>query len=356
MSSRSRRFLLAAAAVAGGALAVPAGGSTPAIGSIGPASAAPVPSSSDAVSLLEQAYSRSRTETYHGVQLVMVDQVTRHVGVSHAQGHTFLYAVGAGADGQVYEAADQTPATSAADPLSKDPLALLEQHYRLAVLGSDRVMGRPAVVVAATASDGTVAAKFWIDDASSLVVRRDTFDSQQNAYTRVCYESLTVNAPAPAMDAKQLWTLQPAGTEQTPARLRAQGWWAQTTLPGGLTLFDARELGTGSTAVLHLAYSDGLSTVSVFEQRGRLASGAVPAGWSRVIMPSGRHVVQATGQPLRVAWQAHDLVVAVVADLPQSAATALVEALPYGAAPAQHGMVVGRLSRGLHRIGSLLTP
>ena len=73
-------------------------------------------------------------------------------------------------------------------------------------------------------------------------------------------------------------------------------------------------------------------------------------------MPSGRHVVQATGEPLRVAWQAHDLVVSVVADVPPSVATRVVEALPYGPAPAQHGMVVGRVSRGLHRIGSMLTP
>lgn len=356
MSLRSRRFLLAAAAVAGGALALPAAGSTPAVGTIGPATAAPVETGTDAVSLLEQAYSRSRTQTYHGVQLVMVDQVTHYVGVSHVQGHTFLYAVGAGANGQVYEADDLTPATSAADPLSKDPLALLEAHYRLSILGADEVMGRPAVVVAATASDGTVAAKFWVDDASSLVVRRDTFDSAQNAYTRVCYQSLSVNAPAPAMDAKELWTLQPAGTQQTPERLRARGWWAQTTLPGGLTLYDSREVGAGPTAVAHLSYSDGLSTVSVFEQRGRLASGAVPAGWSRVTMPKGRQVIQATGEPLRVTWQAHDLVVALVADVPPSAATPLVEALPYGAAPAQHGMVVGRVRRGLHRISTMLTP
>ena len=356
MSLRSRRFLLAAAAVAGGALALPASGSTPAMGTIGPATAAPAGTSTDAVSLLERAYTRSRTETYHGVQLVMVDQVTHYVGVSHVQGHTFLYAVGAGADAQVYEAADQTPATSAADPLSKDPLALLEQHYRLSIVGPDTVMGRPAVVVAATASNGEIAAKFWIDDASSLLVRRDTFDSEQNAYTRVCYQSLAVNEPAPAMDTKQTWTLQPLGTPETPSTLRAHGWWAQPTLPGGLTLYDAREVGSGTTALLHLSYSDGVSTVSVFEQRGRLASGSVPAGWTRVTMPDGRHVVQATGEPLRVTWQAHDTVVAIVADVPPSAATRLVEALPYGAAPASHGMVVGRVSRGLHRIGSMLVP
>ena len=141
-------------------------------------------------------------------------------------------------------------------------------------------MGLPALVVAATASDGSLAAKFWIDDASSLVVRRDTFDSQQNAYTRVCYETLTVNAPAPAMNAKQLWTLAPTGTEQTPQRLRARGWWAQTHAARWAHPLRRPRSRYRLGALLHLSYSDGLSTVSVFEQRGRLTTGQVPAGWS----------------------------------------------------------------------------
>ena len=325
------------------------------MGTVGPAAAAPVSESTDAVALLERAYTRSRTQTYHGVQLVMVDNATHYVGVSHAQGHTYLYAVGAGAGGEVYESSDATPATSAADPLSKDPLALLEQHFQLTVLGADEVMGRPAIVVQALTSAGKVAAKFWVDDASSLVVRRDTFDSQQNAYTRVCYTELSVDAAAPALAAQPL-SLAPAGKPENAAQLRAQGWWAGSTLPGGLTLYDAREVGTGSATLLHLSYSDGLSTVSVFEQRGRLAAGTLPAGWTHVALPDGRVVVRADGQPLRVAWQAHALVVAVIADVPPGAVTPLIEALPYGAAPATHGMVVGRVSRGLHRIGAMLTP
>ena len=351
-----RRNFFAAAAVAGGALALPFGGATPAVGTVGPAAAAPVLESTDAVALLEQAYVRSRNQTYHGVQLVMIDNVTHYVGVSHVQGHTYLYAVGAGAGAEVYESSDATPATSAADPLSKDPLALLEQHYRLTVLGADEVMGRPAVVVQALTSAGTVAAKFWVDEASSLVVRRDTFDAQQNAYTRVCYTELSVNAAAPALAVRTTRSLAPSGTPKDAGQLHAQGWWASPTLPGGLTLYDAREVGAGSAMLLHLSYSDGLSTVSVFEQRGRLASGALPAGWTRVALPDGRVVVRAAGEPLRVAWQAHALVVAVIADVPPGAATPLMEALPYGPAPATHSMVVSRVSRGLHRIGTLLTP
>ncbi|MDX6206810.1 MAG: hypothetical protein QOF39_2867, partial [Frankiales bacterium] len=142
-------------------------------------------------------------------------------------------------------------------------------------------------------------------------------------------------------------------------RLRASGWWAQAQLPGGLTLYDARELTSTTGPVLHLSYSDGISTVSVFEQRGRLAGDAgaqLPAGWRSVSLPDGRRIVQAAGVPVRAAWQAHDLVVAVVADVPTGSVSAVIDALPYGPAPAKHSMVVSRVSRGLGRIANMLDP
>jgi sigma-E factor negative regulatory protein RseB len=315
----------------------------------------------DAVSMLERAYEASQTGTYHGVQLVMVDNESHSVGVSHLPGHTYLYADG-GPAVQAYETNDATPATSSANPLSKDPLALLKQHYQLSIVGNELMLGRTATVIEAATPAGRVAAKFWVDQDSSLLVRRDAFDAQGNAYSRVEYTSLVVNSADPALQTVTTTALQPQGIEQDADRLdqlRARGWWAQPQLPGSLTLYDAREVAGASGTVLHLSYSDGISTVSVFEQRGRLAGGAggqLPSGWRSLSMPDGRRVVQAGGVPVRAAWQAHDLVLAVIADVPPGSATAVIEALPYGAAPATHTTVLGRLGRGLGRIGSMLNP
>ena len=44
-------------------------------------------------------------------------------------------------------------------------------------------------------------------------------------------------------------------------------------MPSGLTLFDARQSSTAGGRVVDLAYSDGLSVVSLFVQRGRLPAG-----------------------------------------------------------------------------------
>ena len=375
-SRRTRRTLLAAASaasMAAAALVLPfAAGSRAMAATVGPAAAAPASDTdagtdsdagTDAAAMLEQAWSRSRSGTYHGVQLVMVDNLTHYVGVSHVPGHTYLYPVNAGVPSQVYDSADDD---AASDQLSKDPLALLKAHYRLSLVGTDEVLGRAARVIEASTADGRVAARFWVDAASCLLVRRDTYDAHQNAYTHVQYTELDTSGPDPALLTVRATAASSAGAGSAAAggaqdaqrlkRLTAAGWWARPTLPGELTLYDVREIPGSAGTVLHLSYSDGISTVSVFEQRGRLAGGTLPAGWSSTVLLGGRRVVRADGVPLRVAWQAHQLVVAVIADVPPASLPSIVAALPYGAAPAGHGMVVGRLSRGLHRIGSMLDP
>jgi negative regulator of sigma E activity len=358
---RPRRTLLAAACVAGGALAVPfGGGSSAAVGTIGMTAAIPATDgTADPVSMLELAYKRSQISYYHGVQLVMIENSTHRVGVSHIPGHTYLYAVTVGMTGQAYETTDTVAAASTANPLSKDPLALLMQHYLLRNVGTELVYGRRAHVIEASTQSGRVAATFWVDDATSLLIQRETLDANGNVYSRVSYTSLQADQPDPALQTVTATALQPQGVEENADalnELHARGWWAQRELPGALTLYDARELTSATGTVLHLSYSDGISTVSVFEQRGRLAGGQLPAGWRSVSLPDGRRVAQADGVPVRAAWQAHDLVVAVIADVPLGSMASVIDALPYGAAPARHGMVVGRVSRGLGRIANMLNP
>jgi sigma-E factor negative regulatory protein RseB len=292
----------------------------------------------------------------------MIDHSSHLVGVSHVPGHTYLYADQQGMTGPAYETTDSAAAVSSANPLSNDPLALLMQHYRLSIVGKAQMKTGASVVIEATTETGRVAAKFWVDDDTSLLVQRQTFDANSNLYSQVSYNSLVVAESDPALQTVTTTELQPLGVQKDVERLdqlHAAGWWAQPQLPGALTLYDARELTSPSGTVLHLSYSDGISTVSVFEQRGRLAGasgGKLPAGWRTVSLPGGRQVVWADGVPVRAAWQAHDLVVAVVADVPPGSVTAVIQALPCGPAPARHGMVVGRVSRGLGRIGNMLDP
>src|SRR5436189_105568 len=66
------------------------------------------------------------------------------------------------------------------------------------------------------------------------------------------------------------------------ARLRASGWPLPGPLPANLTLIGAKEANTPSGPVVDLDYSDGLSVVSIFVQRGYLPDSL--DGWSQVAL------------------------------------------------------------------------
>ena len=152
---------------------------------------------------------------------------------------------------------------------------------------------------------------------------------------------------------------QPVGTWSASAerldaeeleRLRAEGWPCPLDLGNDLALVDARSMHVDGAPVLHLVYSDGSSTVSVVEQRGRLAA-AQAAAFSEALGAgarlSGREV------PWHGVWQSGDVVVAVVADGPPEVASQVVEALPRGGVE-QHGWW-DRVGRGADVVGALLS-
>ncbi len=317
----------------------------------------PSSNGAEAATLLERAYARSRSLRYHGVQLVTVDNRTRRVAVTHVPGHTFLSAQAS----PVYETDDSTPTSPSADPLSRDPLALLKAHYRLIQVSTATLLGRSATVVDAVTPSGTVAAEFWIDDLSALVVRRESMDSRGNVHSDVKYTELSLDTTTTRTPAGAT-RLSPSGVPHSAgswAKLRSQGWWVGADLPGGLSLYDVREATADGNPVLHLTYSDGISTVSVFEQRGRLATaanGAALPGWRTVTLADGRSVAQADGAGLRAAWQARSLVLAIVADVPSTSVPAVIASLPYGPEPAQHRSALGRIHRGLGRIAASINP
>jgi negative regulator of sigma E activity len=107
--------------------------------------------------------------------------------------------------------------------------------------------------------------------------------------------------------------------------------------------------GTGELRVLHLTYSDGVSTVSVFEQRGRLDADAL-GGWTARTVDGARvHVQEAA--PWRAVWQGGGSVLTVVADAPPSTAEAVVDALPHSGGS---GRWWDRLARGARTLAALV--
>lgn len=230
-------------------------------------------------------------------------------------------------------------------------LALLGRSYRL-VLGDRAVVaGRRTQEVRAERADGSVAARFWIDSATGLLLRRDIVSSAGSVVRTSALVQLTLGAASP----EHLPAMLPAagGRALSDGDLddwRGRGWPCPRVL-AGLSLFDARTVPQSADSVLHLSYSDGLSTVSVFVQPGRLDSAALAATTASLV--GGQQVRVRPGQPRQVIWATDGYVVTVVADAPDETVDAVVAALPHRAA-SETGW--SRVERGVARVISWVNP
>lgn len=200
---------------------------------------------------------------------------------------------------------------------------LLETHYVVAYAGAGSADDRTAQVVEARRADGSLAARFWLDDATKLPLEREVFDSAAHVISRDVFINVRfvkqVSAPAaspPAganapTDPQGLWT-EPFSQAQLLA-LRTRGWLVPAQLPGGLSLFTGAETKASTGTVLDLGYSDGLSVISVFEQRGQLAASL--AGWRETTV-AGHVIFVAEPDQRSLTWSGHGMVYTVVADAP----------------------------------------
>jgi len=206
--------------------------------------------------------------------------------------------------------------------------------------------------VEARRPDGSLAARFWLDDATKLPLEREIYDTAAHVISRDVFINVRFakqgSAPASApADPRGLWT-DPFSQAQLLA-LRARGWLVPAELPGGLELFTGAETEASSGTVLDLGYSDGLSVISVFEQHGQLAASL--AGWRKTTV-AGHVVFVAEPDQRSLTWSGRGMVYTVVADAPTQTVDAVVGALPHDRPPG----FWKRMTRGLVRLASWANP
>jgi sigma-E factor negative regulatory protein RseB len=234
--------------------------------------------------------------------------------------------------------------------VTRQMVALLGTHYLVSVTGTGQVAGRSAQVITVRKADGQLAAMFWLDNSTNLPLRREIFDTRSRLVSEDAF--LTIKVGAPAVAGAPTPVNVPRSKPLTRGqieRLRGGGWPVPGQLPGNLSLVTASETGRPGAGSLDLAYSDGLSVVSLFVQRGHLP--AQLSGWSPVAV-QGKRVLTADPDQRSVAWSAGGFVYTVIADAPQQTVTQVVAALPHDQRPG----FFGRLANGLHRLGSWLNP
>jgi sigma-E factor negative regulatory protein RseB len=235
--------------------------------------------------------------------------------------------------------------------MTPELVALLATNYRASLGGRSWVAGRLTQEVVLRHVNGTLAARFWLDNATKLPLRRETFDPAAREVSEDTFMTLRLGSLAMARTPATESTprSRPLGTAQL-ARLRGAGWPLPGQLPGDLTLVQAEETKTPGGRVVDLAYSDGLSVISLFLQRGHLP--AAMSGWSEVVV-RGQQVYAADPDERSVAWSARGFVYTMIADAPDQTVDQAVLALPHNGKP---GGFLGRMDRGLRRLASWLNP
>jgi hypothetical protein len=175
---------------------------------------------------------------------------------------------------------------------------------------------------------GHVRERLFTDRGSGLLLRREQYDDHGRLQRAVGFRQLVVDRDAAPLP-------KPHVAARTDARraVRAtelhQPFVAPAALGGGYRR-------TGSFRqrdVVQVVYSDGIYDLSVFEQRGRLGSDALPHGGQKVRVRNawGRHYTWAGGQILL--WQAGRTVYTAVGDGPYDDVARAVRALRPSSGP-----------------------
>mgnify|MGYP001288035764 CR=1 FL=1 len=328
-------------------------------------------------SLLSGAADAGSATSYQGTELISqsgMDGSVKLISKVWHQGGGLT--VVESSDGTTTAAAASSPSSGMGSPdpvsdaqqgvfgVTKPLVALLAKHYVAVDRGTGAAVGRAATVVELYRFDGSLAARYWLDQQTMVPLRRELFDTADNVISEDSFVQVNFGADAVpkfsaaaarAVKAKALTSTQTAAqpswvTAAAPAgfvaSLAEQGWEVPATLPGGLPLYTAAWAKTASGEVVELEYSDGLYVVSLFLQRGRLAANM--AGW-RPVAVSGQQAF-VSGQS--VTWSGLGFVYTMIAEAPPQTMTQVVGELSRGGSPG----VIDRLGRGFTRLAHVINP
>jgi len=324
--------------------------------------------------LMTAAVAACRSVSYRGIQIVAWSSrgssSTHLIDVWHRAGQPQLAERVGDADNRATRARMPGPAShnpGAVGVLSISPtmLSLLQSNYVIEYAGTGSSNSRPAQIVAVWRHDGSLAAQFWLDQGTGLPLRRETFDQSGRRVSEGAFIDLQIGpnkigsmppAEGPAWE-QEVFPNESQGSGSRPtaapvAELRDDGWPVPRRLAGNMVLAGVTRTATTAGPVLDASYSDGLSVVSLFIQRGEL-SGTLP-GW---------HLSRVHGLPVYatesgdvdeqgLAWSAGGFVYTVIADAPSGSVARVITQLP-------HERDMGfweRVVRGIRRMGSWFDP
>lgn len=312
--SRAVRWLVAASVACGGVLAA-----VPRVAARDPGE-----------DLLEQAQQAAATYDYSGVVVVeWSDGVHRHTEQVRVVGSRGTLTVGdhgivSTGTRRLVRGRDDWLMVWNTGEVSAYPSP--EGKYALTVRAGPEVAGRSTTVVDAVLADsGTVRERLFVDDDSGLLLRREQLDERGRVVRAMGFTQ--ISEPAASASTGRLRAPQPRMPEHRLAPRpvdRVSGPFRAPTRAGNGYQLVGRYRHPDGT--LQLLYTDGLLSMSVFEQRGRIDWGALPAGRSTELAGQRARTYDVPGGQA-VVWARDELVFTCVTDAPMAELAPVVDAL-----------------------------
>ena len=231
----------------------------------------------------------------------------------------------------------------------------LSAKYAVRTSGSAELRTGPALVLSIRERGSEhERERLYVDEATGIVVRRDTFQaegapSRVVAFTdlRVTGSSITVPSGVDATDRGAYRTVSDEGL----GILGRVGWSVPDELPGGYLLRGGYALPEAEGSSLHLVYTDGLYTLSVYQQFGLVDPDALGDAASQI--HDDMHIWRWPGsEPERMVWTGDGRTFTAVSDAPFDQVMAAVHGLPNDLP----GGLWTRMERGIGRVTGWLWP
>ncbi len=230
----------------------------------------------------------------------------------------------------------------------------LRSKYTPQLEGTRELDTGPASAVALVDTDlEVVRERLYADRDTGLIVRRETFDADGEPVRLVAFTELQPGETQVDMPSTGDRDVEHRDVEPREiARLRETGFVVPERLERGFELLATLDVPDASVPTAHLVYGDGLYTVSVFQQLGRLDRRAVGAA-TQLTTDDGGSVWRWPGsEPRRLVWTGDGITFTALGDAPTDEVVGAIAALPSDPAPG----LLDRLSRGLERLGRGLLP
>lgn len=142
----------------------------------------------------------------------------------------------------------------------------LSQYYQIQQLANDRVANRSTVVIDVQPSDNfRYGYRYWIDDSTGVLLKCDLLNEAGSVIEQMMFTSMTYLETMPKAafvppehDGYTLRKLDPQ------RNMAERSDWAVAELPKGFMLTQSTQRANDEHQSLHLLYTDGLASVSVF--------------------------------------------------------------------------------------------